>query len=141
MQMLDPVLLSKGDSIERSIARARGVLASSSDFLTDIDAQDICVLNITRASESCIDAALRLLKLLSLELPTTSSDSFLILAKAHVIDQELAQRLVKMVGFRNVAVHQHAKLNYDIAVSVAQNDLTDVLKFAGIALLAGTSKT
>jgi uncharacterized protein YutE (UPF0331/DUF86 family) len=141
MQMHDLVVLAKSENIERCIVRARKTLAASSDFLNDFDAQDIVVINLIRACEACIDLSLRLVKIHSLGLPNTSADGFAILARHNIIDRSLADKMTKMVGFRNVAVHEYTQLNFEIVQSVIQRDLDDVLIFIGKAITATPQKT
>ena len=139
--MTDHVLLAKGESIERCVLRARMALDGSADFTHDFDAQDIAVVNVTRACDACIDMAMRLIKLYKFGLPSTSSDSFLILAQNKKISPQLAERMTKMVGFRNVAVHAYTKIDYDIVASVIRHGLDDVLNFVGIAIAARAPQT
>ena len=139
--MTDQVLLAKGESIERCVLRARTALEGSADFTHDFDAQDIAVVNATRACDACTGMAMRLIKIHKLGLPSTSSDSFILLAQHKIIDQHLAERMTKMVGFRNVAVHADTKIDYDIVASVIRHGLDDVLNFVGIAIVSQASKT
>lgn len=44
----------------------------------------------------------------------------------------LSDRLQKMIGFRNIAVHQYRKLDLEIVESVIDRHLDDLLKFAEI---------
>lgn len=47
-----------------------------------------------------------------------------------IINHELAQRLKKSVGFRNLAVHNYHDLNWDIVYAVASLHLKDFIDFA-----------
>lgn len=136
--MHDPVLLAKAETVERCILRARGALAASADFFTDLDAQDIALINIIRACEASIDIALRMVKLANLGLPNTSSDSFNLLAQHKIIDTNLSKKLTRMVSFRNIAVHQYTKLDYEIVIAVIRHELDDVLRFIGTAITRDT---
>lgn len=139
--MADPILLAKGETIERCVLRARGALESSADFARDFNAQDIAVVNVCRSCEACIDMAMRLIKIHKLGLPSTSSEAFVMLAQHQLLEFALAEKMTKMVGFRNVAVHAYAKMDYDIVASIIRHGLDDVLTFVGIALLNDTPKT
>jgi uncharacterized protein YutE (UPF0331/DUF86 family) len=59
-----------------------------------------------------------------------SRDSFAILARENIIAPDLGDRLKRMVGFRNLAVHQYRELNLDILDAVIRNNLDDLLSFA-----------
>ena len=51
---------------------------------------------------------------------------------------ELAQRLKKAVGFRNIAVHNYEAINWDIVFAICKDHLADFRDFAAAvsALLA-----
>jgi uncharacterized protein YutE (UPF0331/DUF86 family) len=134
MQQPDKILLAKAAVIDRCVRRAQSALANSSAFDADVDAQDIAVLNIIRACEAGIDMALRLVRLFDVGLPSSSGESFTLLAQKGIIDAAFAARLRRMVGFRNIAVHDYTTLNLDIVRSVITETLEDLLVFAGVAL-------
>ncbi len=87
--------------------------------------QDAIVLNLQRACEASIDLALRVIRIKQCGLPQESRDAFLILRKEQVLSGELADRLCKMVGFRNVAVHDYQKINLDVVRSILNTRLED----------------
>ena len=61
--------------------------------------QDSTILNIQRACEASIDLAMHFDKERKLGLPKTS--------RSKLIDANLANSLMNMVGFRNIAVHDY----------------------------------
>lgn len=134
MRQPDKVLLAKSVVVERCVVRARTIFAQSPNFNSDIDAQDIAVLNIIRACEASIDIALRLVRLFDAGLPSSNGESFTLLAQKGLVDQGLAERLRRMVGFRNIAVHDYTTLNLDIVGLIVTETLSDLLAFSGAAL-------
>lgn len=132
--MPDNVVVGKAEIIERCIKRAREELAASADFETDYTRQDAAILNVERACEAAIDIMTRIIRLLDLGVPSSTRDGFDRLVKANVIDQSLAERLMRMVGFRNLAVHQYQKLDIAIVRAVIEKSLDDLLEFSAIAL-------
>lgn len=52
------------------------------------------------------------------------------LAAADVIARDLAVRLKKAVGFRNIAVHNYEVIDWKVVHSIAQNHLSDFSDFA-----------
>ena len=56
-------------------------------------------------------------------MPKESKESFRILAKEKIIPEKLAANLEKMVGFRNVLVHEYQKLDINLMVEVIENHL------------------
>ena len=54
---------------------------------------------------------------------------------AKLIDADVADRMARMVGFRNVAVHDYRKLDLEIVKSIVTERLDDFLDF-GRAMLS-----
>jgi uncharacterized protein YutE (UPF0331/DUF86 family) len=67
--------------------------------------------------------------------PQSARDVFSLLARANWIPTELADKLRRMVGFRNIAVHDYQALQLPITVSIIRNDLDDFLRFTRAVLL------
>jgi uncharacterized protein YutE (UPF0331/DUF86 family) len=53
-------------------------------------------------------------------------DRDVVLAKLGVIDPGLADRLRRMVGFRNIAIHEYQSVNPDIVEGIVENRLGDL---------------
>ena len=132
---MSEIHLAKAASIQRSVGRARQeCVAAGERFSEDLTRQDAAVLNVLRACETAIDLANALVRERQLGIPQSNRDSFRLLADAGVISRDLAERLQKMVGFRNVAVHRYRDLDVAVLVSVIRSDLEDLLRFAeGVA--------
>jgi uncharacterized protein YutE (UPF0331/DUF86 family) len=62
--------------------------------------------------------------------PSTMADVFRRLTEERIIDCGLTERLVKAVGFRNVAVHQYRELDWDIVFFIATEGFADFRLFA-----------
>jgi len=139
--MADDVLLNKAATIERCVARAREEYAAAApDFATDFTRQDAAVLNIQRACEAALDMGQHLIRREGLGLPQSARDVFDLLARGQVIDATLAEALKKMVGFRNIAVHDYQRLLLPITVSVITLHLDEFLRYSAALLThqAGT---
>jgi uncharacterized protein YutE (UPF0331/DUF86 family) len=132
--MADDVIFGKAEIVERCIKRAREELAASTDFASDYTRQDAAILNVERACEAAIDIANRIIRLRGLGAPTSSRDGFAALVAGGVISQDLAERLVRMIGFRNLAVHQYHKLDIAIVQAVIEKSLDDLIEFSALAL-------
>lgn len=132
-------ILAKLDSLMRCVRRVeskRPTLAS--ELADDLDAQDIISLNLERAVQLCVDAALLWLASEGRSAPPDMAGAFRALAAEGAIPQDLAERLVKAVGFRNVAVHQYRALDWRVVHAVAWNGLDDFRSFSGyLANLCG----
>lgn len=62
-------------------------------------------------------------------------DVFALLARAGWIDEALADSLKRMVGFRNIAVHDYQKLQLPITVSIITSHLGEFLQYSQAVLL------
>lgn len=104
--MDDDVLLNKAATIERCVRRARDEYQRDpATFGGDLTRQDAAILNIPRDCEAALDMGHHLIRRDGLGIPQGSRDVFTLLARARRIDDALAERLRRMVGYRNIAVH------------------------------------
>jgi len=87
--------------------------------------QDLTVLNLQRAVQAAIDLAHVVIARDGLGLPSDYGQSFDLLANHRVIDQSAAKNLKKMVGFRNIAVHQYQEIDANIVQSIVEHHLDD----------------
>ncbi len=127
---MNDVVINKIQSIQRCIRRAREEYQTGADFSTDYTRQDAALLNVLRACETAIDLANHVIRADHLGIPVTSADSFKLLRAEGVIDAKLAEHLEKMVGFRNVVVHQYDKIDLGIVESVITSELDELIAFA-----------
>ena len=129
--MVDDILLNKAATIERCIARAREEYAAAGpSFATDFTRQDAAVLNIQRACEAALDMGHHVIRSHHLGLPQSARDVFDVLAAAGWIRTELAESLKKMVGFRNIAVHDYQRLLLPITVNIITGHLDEFLRYS-----------
>jgi len=123
-------LINKVSTIIRCIKRINEEFTGDEqEFLSNFTKQDSVVLNLQRACEASLDIANFLIKKNSLGIPQSARDSFDLLAKASIISEKLAFKLKKMIGLRNIAVHDYQKLNMDIVISVVCHHLSDFDEF------------
>ena len=127
--MPSDVILRKINSIQNCLQRIHDVTGEHPDALDDINVQDITVLNLQRAVQLCIDIAGYIITQQNLGLPTTLKDSFLILQKNNLISKTLADKMCKMVGFRNIGTNEYQALNIDILKSIIREHLKDFEEF------------
>jgi uncharacterized protein YutE (UPF0331/DUF86 family) len=129
--MADDVLLNKAAAIERAVRRVREEHAGDDRHLLENQTrQDAIILNLQRACETSIDAAMHLVRVRRLGIPQETREAFDLLARAGVLESGLSERLKKMVGFRNVAIHEYQKLNLEIVRRIVAEHLDDFLAFA-----------
>ena len=128
--MRDDVLLNKAAAIERCVARAREEYnIDSVSFATNFSRQDAAILNIQRACEAALDIGQHLIRREQLGVPQSARDVFELLAKGKWIESPLAESLKRMIGFRNIAIHEYQSLQLEITVKIITNHLDEFLQF------------
>jgi uncharacterized protein YutE (UPF0331/DUF86 family) len=108
---------------------------NNEENLKNFTKQDSIILNIQRMCEACIDLGMHYVAEHKLGIPQSSREVFDILKQEGVISPKLADSLKKMVGFRNIAVHDYQNINIDIVKNIIVNDLNDIKDFSSIILL------
>ncbi len=135
--MADDVILNKAGSIERCLRRITEEFAGDRQNLAaNQTKQDAIVLNLQRACETAIDLAMYVISQRRLGLPQESRDAFALLQTAGILPSELAGRMQRMVGFRNVAVHEYTRLNLDIVLTIITKHLDDFRTFSSTIVKA-----
>lgn len=124
------VIGRKLDQIEHHLERIRSLPDLSLEaFKNDAATQDIFLFNLTQAIQNCIDIATHIVSDEGWGMPGTQSEGFDILKEKGVIQGELAERLVSMVGFRNRVIHEYETLDLDIVYDIWRNRLRDIEGF------------
>ena len=119
-------ILSKIAIIKNCLNTIQKVTGMDSTKLDDFMVEDVFVLNLQRAIQAAIDMANIIIAMKGWRLPTSYKDSFKELFKQKIIDQATFEQMSKMIGFRNIAVHEYTELNRAILASILQNNLKDL---------------
>ena len=129
--MVDDVLINKAATIERCVQRAREEYFSEpATFATNFTRQDAAILNIQRACEATLEMGQHLIRRDRLGVPQSARDVFALLARASRIEPALAEGLQRMVGFRNIAVHDYQSLQLPITVAIIEKHLDEFLQYS-----------
>ncbi len=124
------IVATKTDSILRCIERIRSRLpATLDDFLHDLDAQDVVILNLTRCVQLSVDIAMHICATSTDKLPQTMGQTFDVLLEMNIIDQEIMTKMKKSVGFRNIAVHNYDEIDLKLTYEIASDHLNDFIRF------------
>ena len=125
------VLMNKLESLRRCVQRVQVKAPVSSDLLKgDYDLQDIIVLNLERAVQTCVDIGLHIISDLEIPVPDTMADTFKSLNKAGSLDDLATERMTKAVGFRNTAVHAYQEMDWEIVYRIITEHLDDFRDFS-----------
>jgi uncharacterized protein YutE (UPF0331/DUF86 family) len=135
--MADDVVLNKAASIERCLQRIQEEYAGDQQNLTaNQTKQDAIILNLQRACETAIDLAMYVVSQRKLGVPQDSRDAFTLLQDAGILPPDLATRMQRMVGFRNVAIHEYTRLNLDVVHAIITQRLDDFRAFSSAIVKA-----
>jgi uncharacterized protein YutE (UPF0331/DUF86 family) len=123
----DDVTMQKLASIDRCLQAIRDYVGGDIARLREPIVLDAVVLNLQRACEQAVDAACREVSRRGLGIPADSADAFSLLERANVLSPALAERMRRMVGFRNIAVHEYRRLDPAVVRTVVEHRLGDFL--------------
>ena len=124
------VIINKFDSIERCIKRIKEEYENNPKNLEDYRRMDAIVLNLQRACEVTTDIAMYVISTRRLGTPQTKKEAFELLEQNKLISKQICGNMKKMVGFRNIAIHDYKQIDEDILRDVIENHLNDLTEFA-----------
>jgi uncharacterized protein YutE (UPF0331/DUF86 family) len=126
------IIIAKLESLRRCIQRLKDKTPPTADvLLADNDLQDILCINLERAVQVSVDIASHIIADANLPAPGSMGECFEQLRNLNLISDELANRMKKAVGFRNIAVHAYQEISWKIVFSIITTKLSDFVEFAG----------
>jgi len=123
------VIFAKISSIQKCLKRIKDVTNLNPESLDHLDTQEIVILNLQRAIQNSIDLAAHIVADEGWGVPAELRENFDILSENRVISNDHTSRLRKMVGFRNIAVHEYQTIDVQVLKSILQNNLKDIEDF------------
>jgi uncharacterized protein YutE (UPF0331/DUF86 family) len=120
------VVTAKISVIERCLDRIAEVHGARRTELQPLDVEDITLLNLQKAVQAAIDLATHVVAAEGYGAPDSQAAVFTLLEKRGVIPAELAGNLRKMVGFRNIAVHEYETVDPAIVEAIVEHHLGDL---------------
>lgn len=125
--MLDrDVVTTKISVIDRCLSRIQEVRGKRREDLLPVDVEDITALNLQRAVQAAMDLATHVVSAEGYGTPDSTAGVFTLLEQRGILDGDLAGRLRKMVGFRNIAIHDYQAVDPDIVESILDRHLDDL---------------
>ena len=109
---MDDIILAKVATIERCLIRVREEYQKP--WRSNFTVQDALLMNLERVCQATIDLASHIVRLRNLGVPKQSREVFEMLLDAEIVPQDMAASLIRMVGFRNIAVHNYTSLNLNV---------------------------
>lgn len=125
------VIDAKLESLRRCLQRLRDKLPTdATELALDPDRQDIIALNLVRAVQVSADIAAHIVAERGWPVPATMGEGFQLLAEHRLLTADTAQRMRAAVGFRNIAVHNYERIDWQIVQSILEHHLDDFDAFA-----------
>lgn len=131
MTPLDRDLLAERSmAVERHLRRVAEKLPPDAEgFAPATDASDAVILHLWQATQIVIDLAVAACTRLGLGTPGSYADAFQRLGNGGVISKELASRLSRAAGFRNVVAHAYEQLDMIRVHAAARSGPPDLRAF------------
>lgn len=98
-------------------------------FLRDLDRQEIILFNFQMAIQECVDIASHIISEEGWGVPGSTNEMFYLLEENGYLNRDLTEKMVRCVGFRNLLVHEYARIELDLVYEIAQKDIHDLEKF------------
>ncbi|MBI2467953.1 MAG: DUF86 domain-containing protein [Candidatus Rokubacteria bacterium] len=124
------VVTARVATIDRCLRRIEETRGERRAALLPIEVEDIVLLNLQRAVQAAIDLATHVVTAEGYGLPDSLAASFSLLEGHGILDPDLAERLRRMVGFRNVAIHNYQALDPRIVEAIVTRHLGDLRAFS-----------
>lgn len=124
------IIISKAAAVKRHLSR----IASKADtdlqtFAANLDLQESILFNLQMSIQNCIDIAAHIISDESLGIAGSNNEMFYILEENGYISQDITEKMVKSIGFRNLIVHEYVKLDLKQVFQVAKTDISDLYDF------------
>jgi len=98
-------------------------------YKADWRTQRIVERTLHLAIELCLDLADHVVADRRLRVPESGADAFRVLSEGSLLPDDLGRALGQMVGFRNILVHDYARLDPAIVLKVLRTDVQDLRRF------------
>lgn len=128
--MTDPQLIAKKLAELETYVRELHDLGRPDRIRQDLVQRRFIEHSLQHAVQTALDVASHVVSDERLGEPSTNRELFEILGRAGLLDGELAARLSRMAGFRNILVHNYAAVDLGVLEDVLRHRLDDLNDFA-----------
>jgi uncharacterized protein YutE (UPF0331/DUF86 family) len=101
-----------------------------SDYKRDKKDQRFVERTLHLACESCLDIAAHIISRRGLREPKDNKDLLLVLSENRIISGPVLAAMTKMAKFRNIIVHDYARIDPEIVVGILHTHLADFKRFS-----------
>ncbi len=99
------------------------------EYRGDWKTQRIIERSLQVAIEVCLDVATHIIADRRLRIPATYAEAFEVLGEAGLLDPALGDVMMRVSRFRNLIVHQYARLDPTMVVRILREHLSDLARF------------
>jgi uncharacterized protein YutE (UPF0331/DUF86 family) len=103
-------------------------------YRQDWKTQRIVERTLQMAIETCLDIASHVLTDRGLRAPASYAETFEVLVQAGLMSSDLGRAMIEMTGFRNIVVHEYARIDAAIVVRILRERMADFRRFEAEAL-------
>jgi uncharacterized protein YutE (UPF0331/DUF86 family) len=129
----DEVILERLEFLRNEVAylkRERDRIRSFEEYVDDVRLRRAMERSLQISAEACLDIGRRLIALEGFRYPEDNKDVFQVLAEEEVVPQELLPALLDMARFRNLMVHNYAKVDDAKVYGILKRHLGDFDAYA-----------
>ena len=124
------IIIAKTNAVKKHLRRIQSLAeVPKQTFMEDQNTQDIILFNIQLAVQNCIDIAAHIISEQGLGVPGSNNEMFYCLEENGYINRQIAEKMVKAVGMRNLIVHEYGKLDLERIYQTLQHDINDLQEF------------
>ena len=110
----DEIILERLEFLRNEVAylkRERDRIHSFKEYVDDVRLRRAIERSLQISVEACLDIGRRLIALEGFRYPEDNRDVFRVLAEEGVVSKELLPTLLDMASFRNLIVHDYARID------------------------------
>ena len=129
------LILRKLTDLEQYVTQVeefRGITAE--EYRIDWKTQRIVERTLQMAIEACADVANHIIADRNLRMPSTYAEAFEVLAEAGILTAAQREAMVRMSGFRNLIVHEYARIDPAMVIRALRERLGDFGAFRAAIL-------
>ena len=124
------LILAKAGSIKRRLKRVEEKSNIELHvFLNDIDLQESILFNLQISIQNCIDIAAHIISDEGLGVPGSASEMFYLLEENGYLNNNITEKIIRAVGFRNFIVHEYEKIALEQVFEVAVKNIKDLNEY------------
>jgi len=131
----DEIILERLEFLRNEVAylkRERDRIHSFKEYVDDVRLRRAIERSLQISVEACLDIGRRLIALEGFRYPEDNRDVFRVLAEEGVVSKELLPTLLDMASFRNLIVHDYARIDDAKVYAILKKRLGDFDEYAKV---------